>query len=157
MERTPISTSIKNQRELITTILIGLIIPLVIDFRVNVPRQYSLTTIDSLVTDIFGALLGLTITSFAILIGMLPSLGVRLLETRAIRRLGRIFALTIFAELTTVVLGVFYMFSWNTYISRITSNAQVMFMFLSLSLIVLIFRYLTLLYNRIIDKTLSKS
>lgn len=153
----PLRISILNQRELVAVILVSLLFSLLIAHFTNVPRQYEKTEIGILLSEIFGALLGLTMTSLAILISMVPSVGKRLLETRAFRRLGRLFAITILTELGTLTVGILFFLFEPSPKAWILTELQVIFAFISIGLILLLIRYLGILFLRVIYKVVKES
>lgn len=148
---------IRNERETLLAIVIAGIMTLAINLTLNLDQSYSQTPIGTIITEVSGTLAGLSLTSFAILVGLIPSLGNGLLQTRAFKGLGGYFQLLISTQIVSLVTGLVIILSGKATYAIFLPQIQLFLFLSSLSLLGLFANYLRLMFKRASMNTSNKT
>lgn len=145
-----LTTIVKNERETVIALLIALTIFILIDLLTNIDFAYNQRDFGTILTEISGTLLGLSLTSFAILIGLVPVLGKDLLKTNAFRGLGNYFQILFIFQAASLIIGLIIISSGTSNFLVFLPQIQLYLFLASLVLLCLFGYYLRLLFNRAI-------
>ena len=142
---------IKNERETILALIFALAIFLLIDLLTNLDNAYNLNGLGTILTEISGTLLGLSLTSFAILIGLVPVLGKVVLKTNAFKGLGNYFQILLIFQTASLITGLIIISSGSNTYSIFLPQIQLFLFIASLVLLCVFGYYLRFLFNRAIS------
>lgn len=123
-------------------------------FKESYVNLYIKTGLNLVLIEVFGGLLGLMLTAYAILFGLIPSLEKDFLDSNTFNRLNKRFVYTILSNLLLLILGISINFIDVTTFSLIVFIHLFLMMF-SFSMISLLTIYLYFLFKMSKKKVLN--
>ena len=123
---------IKKNQDLWISITLAVILT-TITILLGYINSYSKFSIDSVVIEVFGTLLGLAVTSFGIVMTLLPHLDIKLLKSDTFDDVVNHFIYLILYEVSIIVIGLIIYSSFIEKVSIITSILIIIQLFLSFS------------------------
>lgn len=145
---------INQKQEIIVVLIISSGILFGLFLKGDTISIYNDKALNPLILSVFGTLFGLLLTSYAILFGLIPSLSVELLETKAIESVNFRFFVSLVANLFIIVFGFAIMFvggNWQSYLIY----AQLWLVVLLILMFLLLIFYLYLLFKGAKNKALK--
>jgi hypothetical protein len=144
--KTSINMSKLIDKDFIIVSIISLVIAILFIYFINPITYYLTSNIATLVTEISGTFIGLTLASFAIIISLSSALrGTNLIKTSAFKGLGSLLIWLVLIEVITLASGLIFLLSENNYLTYV----QITFLFLSTGFLILFAYYLKLLFDRL--------
>ena len=149
---------IKKHRDLLISIILAIILTM-ITISFGFIDTYNKLSLDSVIIEVFGTLLGLAITSLGIVMTLLPHLDTKLLGSDTFDDVVNHFLYLIISEVAIIIIGlVIYSlyFEPTTLIKSIFVVSQLFLSFLSAIMIVYATRYLYYLFKAIKTQRIEK-
>jgi len=139
----------KNHLESIFLLILALSISIIsfIFFKDKLIELFISSNIKGSFIEVFGSLLGLLLTAYAILFGLIPSLEKDLLNSNTFNRINKRFVYTILTNLLLLILFIILAFTTNLYILSYLLPITIFFLIFSLGMIFLLTIYLYYLFK----------
>lgn len=147
---------IKRNREPIYTIVIGTAIFLFLILQPNFFNLYASSGLNEHILDYAGLLLGLVLTAYAIVFGLVPAMNIEILNADGFQKISKIFAGALYV-LATIVVFSFLIFFFTGDAQRVFIVLQFLLIMnvtvLSFLLIWYLYRLLDVTKNTILRRT----
>ena len=150
--------AIKKHRDLLISIILAIILT-IITISFGFIDTYNKLSLDSVVIEVFGTLLGLAITSLGIVMTLLPHLDTKLLASDTFDDVINHFLYLIISEVAIIIIGLIIYsiyFEPTNLIKIILVVFQLFLSFLSAIMIVYATRYLYYLFKAIKTQRIEK-
>ena len=145
---------LNRKQEIVVVVLISILILLGLIFPIDTIEIYNSNMINHLILNIFGTLLGLLLTSYAILFGLIPALSINTLETKALENVNFRFFTSLVTNLFIIIFGFIIIFISNPYKIYFIYAQLFLVIYLTLMFLILIF-YLFLLFKGARNKAIK--
>jgi hypothetical protein len=102
---------IRRNREVVCTIFIGSLISIVLVTQPDFFNLYASYSLNEHIFDYAGILLGLILTAYAIIFGLVPSMNIEILKADGFQKIGNTFAAALYVLATVVVISFIIFFA----------------------------------------------
>lgn len=156
MEESKFSIGFRNNFEMIFILVISIILSIILfGYRTEYTSLYFKSMINDTLIQLLGGLLGLLLTSYAILFGLIPNLSKDLLQSNHFLRINRYFLISILSIFLSLVLCIFFNFVEPSQTIEILSVLHFFFLSVSMLLILILSIILFLLFQDVRNKLIG--